>query len=144
LKVRRRKDVGTEGSEVESVDLQRDMDRKEGELKARKAELERLEGTLVFSEAVKEEKWEMAAPEGEGLSVSSANEGMLNHLPVELIEEIFKMTVESEDERALSSKEMKRVQRRRVEAEHRSWARGSRAQTESEFGGPVWEARLGR
>ena len=97
LKVRR-KDLSNEGSEVESVDLQRDMDRKEEELKVRKAELENLKGTVEFSKAVKEDKWKLTAPEGEGLSVSSANEDMHNHLPEELLEEIFKMTVESEVE----------------------------------------------
>ena len=90
--------MSNEGSEVESVDLQRDMDRKEEELKVRKAELENLKGTVEFSKAVKEDKWKLTAPEGEGLSVSSANEDMHNHLPEELLEEIFKMTVESEVE----------------------------------------------
>jgi hypothetical protein len=95
LKVRR-KDLSNEGSEAESVDLQRDMDRKEEELKVRKAELENLKGTVEFSKAVKEDKWEMTAPEGEGLSMSSANEDMLNHLPGELLEEIIAMTVEDD------------------------------------------------
>lgn len=97
LKVRR-KDLSSEGSDVESVDLLRDMNRKEEELKVRKAELENLKDTVAFSKAVKEDKWELTAPEGEGLSVSSANEDMLNHLPEELLEEFFKMTVESEVE----------------------------------------------
>ena len=94
----RRKDLSSEGSDVESVDLQRDMNRKEEELKVRKAELENLKDTVAFSKALKVEKWEMTAPEGEGLSVSSANEDMLNHLPEELLEDIIKMTVESEVE----------------------------------------------
>jgi hypothetical protein len=55
LKVRR-KDLSTEGSEVESVDLLRDMNRKEEELKVRKAESERLEGTVAFRKALKVEK----------------------------------------------------------------------------------------
>ena len=90
---RKRVAKSSERSEVESVDLQRDL---EEELKVRKAELENFKGTVEFSKAVKEEKWEMTAPEGEGLSVSSANEDMLNHLPEELLEDIIKMSVESE------------------------------------------------
>ena len=74
------------------------MNRKEEELKVRKAELDKLKGTVEFSKALKEEKWKMTAPEGEGLSVSSANEDMLNHLPEELLEEIIKMTVEDPEE----------------------------------------------
>lgn len=94
----RRKDLSSEGSDVESVDLQRDMNRKEEELKVRKAELENLKDTVAFSEAVKEDKWELTAPEGEGLSRSSANEDMHNHLPEELLEGIIKMTVEDPEE----------------------------------------------
>ena len=90
--------MSNEGSEVESVDLQRDMDRKEEELKVRKAELENLKGTVEFSKAVKEDKWELTAPEGEGLSRSSATEDMHNHLPEELLEGIIKMTVEDPEE----------------------------------------------
>jgi hypothetical protein len=55
----RMKALDSVGSEEESADLQRDMDRKEEELKFRKAELEKLKGTTEFSKALKEEKWEM-------------------------------------------------------------------------------------
>ena len=104
LKVRR-KDLSSEGSDVESVDLQRDMNRKEEELKVRKAELENLKDTVAFSKAVKEDKWELTAPEGEGLSRSSANEDMHNHLPEELLEGIIKMTVEDPEEESQNALE---------------------------------------
>jgi hypothetical protein len=81
------------------------MDRKEEELKLRKAELENLKGTVEFSKAVKEDKWELAAPEGEGLSVPSANEDMLNHLPEELLEDTIAMTVEDPEEESQTALE---------------------------------------
>jgi len=94
----RRKDLSSEGSEVESVDLQRDIDRQYEELKVRKAKLENSKDTVAFSKAVKEDRWEMTAPEGEGRCMSSATEDMHNHLPEELLKEIIKMTVEDPEE----------------------------------------------
>lgn len=88
--------MSTKGSDVESVDLQKDMERKEEELKDRRKELDRLEETVEFRKALKAEKLEMTAPEVEGLSVSSANEDMLNHLPEELLEEISTMNVDTD------------------------------------------------
>ena len=90
--------MSTKGSDVESVDLQKDMERKEEELKDRRKELDRLEETVEFRKALKAEKWVMTDPEVEGLSVSSANEDMLNHLPEELLEDIIAMTVDNKVE----------------------------------------------
>jgi len=59
--------------------------------------LERSKGSVEFSKAVSGEKWEMTAPEGEGVSMSSVNEDMLNHLPEELLESISTMKVEYQE-----------------------------------------------